>query len=439
MKRGSALKHFLIFNLSFFTFAQAHGKSEWSLGADTQLQEIYFPEAYGEDTNNSLFKFELDPLVKWKSGDHWRLYLRPVFVANPDNKSDREKYYFDPSEAYLKFQKNVLNIQLGFNLISWGVTDGYNPVDIVNTKQMFDPLKSKKLGALSLMISESLPWFDYDLVYIPQARESILPGEHSRWLPREVFVPQVPDNNLVLLLPTNLRYSYGKRDTLDNALSNNFALRLQKSFSIFDISLSGYDGLAGFPIIEPQVTGTIVQVSPKTVIQVDPDVLLNTKNYRIREGGFSLVSHQWDFLFKYETSYTQSYGDYVNLPGWTHENVLGLEKTFNIPDGTLIGIIQYSFLDTQKKNDSNLSLTEIFRRAWMIGGRLSWREVWSASLLALYDDVHASHFEEITVSRRFYDAWTLSLSADYITGSIENPLGLYNKNDSYQLSLSRSF
>ncbi len=431
-------------SLTSITFAaqtrsDSEQHSEWSLGLDTQLDEIYFPKDYGEDTSNSLFKLELDPLVKWKYGEHWRFYFRPVFVANPDNKSNSEKYFFDPTEAYLKFQKNVLNIQVGFNLVNWGVTDGYNPVDIVNTKQVFDPLRIKKLGALSLMVSESLPWFDYDFLYIPKARETILPGEQSRWLPREVFVPQVPDNNLVLLLPANLRYTYGSKDTLNNALDNNFALRLQKTISIFDFSLSGYDGVAGFPIVEPQVTGTIVQVSPKTVIQVNPDVILNLKTYRIRQGGFSLVSHQWDFLFKYETSYSQSYGDYVNLPGWLHENVLGLEKTFNIPDGTLIGVLQYSFLDTQKQNDSNLSITEIFRRAWMLGGRLSWGEVWSGSLLALYDDVHSSHFEEISVGRRFFDAWTVSLTADFITGSSENPLGLYNKNDSYRLTVSRSF
>lgn len=421
----------------------AREKSEWSLGLDVQFEDIFFPQDYGEDSSKSLFKLELNPLAKWKYGEQWRLYFHPVFIANPDSKSEREKYYFDPSEAYLKFQKNVLTIQAGLNLITWGVTDGYNPVDVINSKQLFDPLRAKKIGALSLLVTESLPWFDYDFVYIPKARETILPGEQSRWLPREIFIPQVAENNLVLILPINIRYSYGRRETLNEALDNNLALRLQKTFSIFDLSLSGFDGLAGFPLIEPQVTGTILQVSPKTVVQVNPDIVLNIKSYRIRQGGLSLVSHlainQWDFLFKYETSYTQSLGDYVNLPGWTHENVLGLEKTFNIPDGTVTGILQYSFLETQKQNDSNISLNEIFRKAWMLGGRLAWKELWTASLLALYDDVHASHFEEIRLDRRFFDTWTLSLTADFITGSRENPLGLYDKNDSYRLSLSRSF
>ncbi|WP_413292380.1 hypothetical protein ACLSU7_13310 [Bdellovibrio sp. HCB185ZH] len=417
----------------------ANAESEWSFGADLQMSEQYFPEEYGENTNTSLFKIEIDPLAKWKQGEHWRFYLKPVLVANPDNKSSEEQIFIDPSEAYLKFQKDVLNISLGYHLVTWGVTDGYNPIDVVNRRQIFDPLRSKKLGSPSLMISESLSWFDYDLIYIPKAREAIMPGENSRWLPRDVFIPQVPENNLVLLLPPNLRYHWGKNETLNDALDNNVALRLQKTISIFDISLTGFDGAGGYPIIEPQVTGTIVQVSPKTVIQVDPDVTLNRKQRRIRQGGFTLVSHQWDFLFKYATSYTDDYGDYVNLPGWLHENVLGIEKTFNFNDAMLITILQYSFLDSEKQNDSNISLTEVFRRSWMAGGRLTWKEVWNASVLGLYDTLNYSTFFEMTLGRRFFDAWSVNLTADFIAGSSENPLGVYSKNDSYLLSVSRSF
>lgn len=433
------MKFIVLFIFTIVWYQYANAESEWTFGADLQLSDQYFPEVYGEDTNDNLLKLELDPLIKWKSGEHWRLFFKPLLVANPDNKSSDERFFFEPSEAYIKFQKEVLNISVGYNIVTWGVTDGYNPIDVVNRKQIYDPIRSKKLGSPSILISESLGWFDYDLMYIPKSREAIMPGENSRWLPREVFIPQVPGNNIVLLLPGNLRYQWGSSQVLDDALDNNFALRLQKTFSIFDISISGFDGAASYPIIEPQVTGSIVQVSPKTVIQVDPDVRLDMKQYRIRQGGFSLVSRQWDFLFKYATSYTDDYGTYNNLPGWLHEHVLGLEKTFNFNDAMLIAIIQYSFLDSQKSNDSNISITEIFRRAWMAGGRLTWKEVWNASILGLYDTVHYSHFLEVTLGRRLFDAWSVNLTADFIAGSSENPLGLYSKNDSYLLTISRSF
>ena len=157
------------------------------------------------------------------------------------------------------------------------MTDGFNPVDIVNPKQYFDPLHSRKKGVLSLLVSESLPLFDYDFLYIPTNPGGSMPGEESRWLPREVFIPLDSANNTVLLLPESLRNHYGTTTDLDNARDNNFALRLQKHLG---------------------------------------PVTLNLKNDRTRQGGFTFVSSQWDFLFKYETSYSQSVDDDSLAPGF---------------------------------------------------------------------------------------------------------------------------
>ncbi len=431
---------FFISILVLTSTTEARRSTEWSLNLDGKFDYIYFPESYGEETNQDLSRLELDPIYKWKYLDSWRFYVRPTFVADPNNKSEEERYFFDASEAYLRYQTETFSLQAGSNIFSWGVTDGYNPLDILNSKQYFDPLHSRKLGAPSIALSQAWDIWDYDLVYIPQNRGATMPGSHSRWLPRDVFVPQTPDNDLILLLPESLRYNYASRENLDHALDHNAAFRLQHHGSILDLSLSYYEGVASFPLVQPVVTGTVVQVSPKTVIRVDPDVTLNTKNYRLRQGGLSLVSNQWDFLFKYAGSYSQSMGDDPLLPGWTHENVLGLEKTFNIgTEGLLIAVLQHSFIFSEKENDSNLSVIEIFRNAWMLGGKMTWKEVWNFSFLGLYDVNHSSHFVEFSMGRRFLDQWVFSLTADLIAGSSDTPLGVYEKNDSYTLSLSRSF
>lgn len=418
--------------------APAEKPYEWALHIDTRLDLVYFPEENG-DTNQFLTKLELDPNFRLKYLDSWRLFIKPTFVANPDNFSTEEQYFLDPTEAYLKYQGDTLSWQLGYNTFTWGVTDGYNPLDIVSSKQYFDPLHSRKLGAPSLAISQTLPWFDWDFAYIVQNRGATMPGEESRWLPREVYIPLDPANDLVLLLPSELRYHYNDRQNLDHALDNNLALRIQKHFTSIDIGLYGYSGVATFPLVQPIVTGTVVAVSPKTVIQVDPDIYLNTKNYPVHQGGFSFVSSQYDFLLKYATSYTQTIGDDPLLLGWTHENIVALEKTFQFTDGILIGVLQYSFLNTEKTNDSNLSLLEIFRNAWMLGGKMTWKEVWNFSFTGLYNSTTESHYEELILGRRFLDRWTVSFAANIISGEIQNPLGVYNKNDNYQLSLSASF
>ncbi|MGZ3768276.1 MAG: hypothetical protein ACXVCP_12740 [Bdellovibrio sp.] len=434
----------LLFLLSPFfltpSFGYTQKKTEWSLQLDTKLDAIFFPERYGEDTNNELYKLELDPIYKWKYKDNWRINLKPTYIANPNNKSEEERNFFDFTEGYVRYQGETASIQAGYNVFSWGVTDGYNPLDVVNSRQYFDPLHNRKLGALSLIFSQTLNIWDYELIYIPQNRGATLPGHNSRWLPRKIFVPQTVDNDVVLILPEVLRYNYSSRQNLDNALDNNVGLRIQRHGSFLEMGLTYFEGDALFPLVQPVVTGTIVEVSPKTVIKVDPDITLNTKNYKIRQGGLSLVTSQWDFLFKYVTSYTQSLGKDPLLPGWLHENVLGLEKNFNLGNnGSVIGILQYSFINSERRNESNLSFTEIFRRSWMIGGKMIWKEIWNFSLLGLYDDVRASSFIEASMGRRFFDVWNVSLTATAIQGAPDTPLGVYENNDSYTLSVMRSF
>lgn len=419
---------------------QAARKTEWSLHLDSKLEAQSFPQQYGDDTSTTLYRLELIPEYRWKYLETWRLHLKPLFVTDPENKSSEERSFFDPTEAYLRYQGESYSIQAGYNTFTWGVTDGYNPLDTINSKQYFDPLHARKLGAPSLTFSQGWGRWEYDLVYIPRARESVLPGENSRWLPREIYVPQTADNDLVLLLPENLRYTFSERRNFKSPLDNNYAFRLQYRGDWIDISLSTYEGVASFPYVEPVVTGSIVQVSPKTVIQVDPDVVLNAYNYRIQQSGLAIVTNQADFLFKVVGSYTRSLEDNPNIQAWINENVVGLEKTFSLgSEGLMIAILQYSFINTDKKNDSNLSITEIFRSAYMGGGRMTWKEVWGFNFMALYDSLRGSSFQEYSINRRLYDKLLFTLSASFIQGSSETPLGLYDKNDSYSLSLSRSF
>lgn len=430
----------ILFILSTAFSVQAKPRPEWSLHLDSKIEYSYFLSESASGTNRELYKMDLNPLYNWKYQDAWRIVAKPVFTTNPNNLSEEEKYFFDSADSYLSYKTDLFTFKAGSNIFSWGVTDGYNPLDIINSKQYFDPLHSRKLGALSLTFSQAFAEWDYELIYIPQNKGALLPGSQSRWLPREVFVPQVADNDLILNLPEKINYTYSKRKNINHALDNNFALRLQRRGENIDMGLSFYEGVASFPLIQPVVTGNIVQVSPKTIINVNPDISLNTWNYRIQQSGFTFVSNQMDFLFKAASAYTKNLEKNDSLQAWTHENILALEKTFNIGDDfMLIGVLQYSFIFSDKENDSNLSAMEVFRRAAMLGGRISWKEVWNISFLSLYDTIHSSTFHELSIGRRFADAWNLNISGNIIQGSPQTALGVYDKNDSLSLSLSRSF
>lgn len=380
---------------------EALAKSEWSLTTDAKIESVLWPAPYGEDTNNTLNRLALIPTLTGKFGSTYRLFVKPNFQWDPENKSTEERVFFDMGETYFKIRGESTSLQIGSSLVNWGVTDGYNPMDIVNPRQYYDPLRSVKLGAASLLLSHNTEKSEQELIYIPKNRASILPGTHSRWLPRQIYIPRSIDNNVVLLLPEDLRYTYESRQTLNNALDNNVGLRLQWHLGAVDLSFTGFDGAATFPIIQPEVTGTVIAISPLIILQTDPDVKLHLKTYRQRVGGFSWVSSQWNFLFKYATNYSQSLGDDPLLPGWTHENILGLEKNFNLgKEGLLVAILQYSYINTEKENDSNLSVTEIFRRSWIAGGRFSWGDNWTFTALGLYDSIRFSNFQQYALARR---------------------------------------
>ncbi len=426
---------------SFFLALQAQARSypEWSLNLSSSLRTTFFSH-HLDDTNQELIELEITPTYRWKNSDSWRAFLKPTIVLSPNNKSIKEQTFTDLGEAYVRYQSDLLTIQAGSTFYSWGVTDGYNPLDIINSRQYFDPIRSRKLGAPSISLSRTEDSWDYEIIWIPKNQEAQLPGNKSRWLPRQIYIPETQNNDLILILPKSPKYEYSSRQSLNDALENNFALRFQKRSSFIDFSLSFFEGAATFPLIEPEVTGSIIQISPKTVISVDPEITLHSKNFRLRQVGFSSVFNMDSFLLKIVSSYSQSIGDHPLLPGWAHESILGFEKVFDIGrEATLIAILQHSYINSERDRNSNLSATEFFRRGWMLGGRLSWKELWTFSALTLYDSLRGSHFEEISLTRRLRDVWMLEVNSRFIEGAQDTPLGVYDKNDSLNFSISRTF
>lgn len=433
----------LIFLFSALLFSQttwALQRTEWSLHLDSTFNVLLFNEEAGPNTNKDLYQLELMPIYLWKYRNDWRFVSQPLVQLSPHNLSVEERIYFDPNETYVRLKNDDFSLQLGSTLFAWGITDGYNPLDIINSRQYYDPLHARKQGALSVIFSQSFNSWDYEIVYIPENQSARLPGTQSRWLPREVFIPEGTQSEFVLNLPEELRYTYSPRQNLNDALKNNFAMRLQRPGASFDTAISFFEGAANFPLVQPEVTGTVVQVSPKTIINVDTDVTLHSKNYRIRHGGLAITVTRPQFLLKYATAYTQSLGADPLLPGWTHESVLGLEKNFNLSaDLLLITILQHSFINSERNSDSNFSVKEIFRRAWMLGGRLIWKDTWTFSFLGLQETLHLSHYEEISIAHRLQDHWNISLMANLISGPKDTALGVYHNNSSVSFSVSRSF
>jgi hypothetical protein len=415
----------------------AHADSEF--GADVRLAYTEWPQNYGETTNDRLTKLEIAPGASYKPTEKTRFVFKPYLLFDPGNTSPEERTFVDLGETTLRYKGDAFTIEAGSQIFHWGVTDGYNPLDVVNPEQYFDPLHAKKMGVVNLHYSHSSEQSEQELILIPTNRAAILPGPQSRWLPRKIFIPQDPNGNEELILPDTLRYTYESRETLNDAFKDNIAARLQWHWSGIDIGVIGYEGVAGFPLVQPVITGTIEQISPKIIIRTDPDVQLRLKDYRQKLIGGSWVSSQAGFLLKYATSYATSVGEDPLLPGWEHHNIIAVEKNFQPTEAlTITAVLQHAFVNTERKNESNLSVNEIFRRAWMAGARIAYGDLWTVTAFALYDSIHFSNSQDITIARKFNDAWTIEVNGIAISGAPDTPLGVYDRNDSITLSLARS-
>ena len=139
-------------------------------------------------------------------------------------------------------------VQIGFNTFTWGVTDGYNPVDVVSARRYEDPFNSTKLGAFSLLGRLDFGGVLFEGIYIPWQRASLLPGDNSRWLPRELGGP-IQYQGLTTDLPASPLFRFGDKIEYDSALKNNLGLRVSSHFLGIDAAGYVFDGAATVPSV----------------------------------------------------------------------------------------------------------------------------------------------------------------------------------------------
>ncbi len=412
-------------------------ENEWSSSFD--IKAVNFPLAVSPAVNDQLYQGDVK-LGLVIQGENLKFTGKLNYVADPNNKSTAEQSYFDLPEYNLKLKAQPFLFKIGTDIYNWGVTDGFNPLDLINTKTYFDPIHARKMGAGSLSMNYSGDWFELDLVYIPQARPSLLPGGNSRWLPRQIYISQsAAGPGVELLLPNQFSYSYLPRQSLGSPLQNNSALRLQAHLDNLELALYGYDGVASVPVITPVVSGTLVSLTPRQVIQVNSNVQLLLNDYRQQTAGFSFIKTLSSWQIKGEASWTQPGKE--SAQAWADAGILGVEKSWSVgSSGSLVTILQYSSANHAALPGNDLaSLSDFFNSNWMLGGHFSWRDNDSITFFYSYDSLTTSWMGDLSYSRRFSDNWSLGLGGTTLDGPSSSPLGVYSNNKNVYLNLSWNY
>jgi hypothetical protein len=403
---------------------------------------ISFQESNSPAVNNQLGLLKLSSQYENKFFEQLKLKINFVFISDPTNKSPEEKNSFDFQELNMKFKNQDIVYKLGWDIYNWGITDGYNPVDLLNTRNYFDPIHSRKLGAFSFSTNYAGDTAELDLVFIPQARESTLPGGASRWLPREVYVSQSSGGTTKLLLPTTLNYQFDYRKPVDNALDANAAVRLQFHLSELELAFYAYDGVAPLPLLSPYVNAEYVQYAPPiTTIKVLPDVTLRVQSYRQQTGGFSFNKSFESWQLKGVTTWTQPSQNVSTQLNWSQESVVAFEKPWAISaNANFITILQYANIRRPTSSGNDLaSISRFFDSNLMLGGTFMWRDTDTYTFFQSYDTLKYSQLSELSYERKLTDSTKLNLGLSSIDGANDSPIGVYAKNKSFSIGMSHIF
>jgi hypothetical protein len=433
-----------IFSLSFAAVTAQADEWKSTLHGDVEFDSTNYAQSIAptnqflESTNGAL-----DESIRY--GKNFRIKLDPVAQADPLNHSDSERYWFDLPQGYAQYQSSGWTFQGGYNTYTWGVTDGYNPLDVVSARRYEDPLNAQKLGAFSTSIKKDWGSFSIEGIYIPHQRSSVLPGNNSRWLPREVFTTTSVSNgtqSATLNLPPDVDYSFSPQAERDGALENNFGFRAQFSglVSGLDASLEAFEGAGATPAIDVTASGNVTQLQPSVVIQADPNIALTPVYYRQRMYGGSLVYANFGMIFRTEVAITRLISTGIDLPGNSEEYILGIERAITIADKDLTVLLQGTHArHDQALTDSTVSLYRIFDRAVILGLRYAFSEKLTVLGSGLLDTESHGSLTHLEASYALTDDWKLGLAGDILQGANYTPIGTYHENDRLIASAKYSF
>jgi hypothetical protein len=167
------------------------------------------------------------------------LTLRPFVRWDP---SDPARTHYDLRRADYVLSTGAWTLGAGVNTFSWGVLEGFHPVDILNQIDLVEePDGSQKLGQPYLSVGLGSSHLALSLYALPYFRERTFPGERGRLRPMRVV-----DTDQSLY------------DTRLGPFSPSFAGRLTLTTGPLDLALSGFRGVSREPRFFAQLSDSKV-------------------------------------------------------------------------------------------------------------------------------------------------------------------------------------
>jgi len=441
------MKKFLTLLLPLFFSQPAFAEWKSSLNADLEFESsVWKKKTVGPDSEKWRSTIGGKIPMALRKGKSFRMKFTPSFLSDPNSPSKREEFFWDIPEGFVQVQAQPFTIQAGLNTFSWGDTDIFNPLDVLNVRRYYDPLKSEKMGTLALLLKKDFEKFFVEGVYIPQARKAELPGENSRWMPREVYrvksIATSGGQQARIILPSTLKFRFVEDAEIEKALQNNYAFRAKFRFEGFDWSLVHFAGSSPTPDVRIRTISLGASVIRDNVYTVTagPDIGLQAGFYPIRLTGTSFTWVLGDFLVKGVGAYTHVVNRRFDLPSRIWESALGVERTFSLGNGSVTSILQGSYVNRGDGLETGtISLARMFDRAAMGAFRWAPSDSWTILGSFLRDLEYKGNLFHGEITTKVADGWKLKTAVDILGGDLETPLGTYRENDRVSVGVLAQF
>lgn len=369
-----------------------------------------------ENKLNSQWKFRSD------------IWMRSDFFA----RDAVETFQYVPKSFYLQHKSKVVTMRFGYQTMELLGPDLVNPADVVHSKNWVDPTNPVSQSSAGISLSKESGDWNWEVMYVPRQTAPTLPGAHSIWLPRKNRLP-IESQDTEIRIPDNVEYQYLGAKTVNNALNNNVAVKLQRKTDALETQLVYFNGLAHSPYVNTRVTGTLVSVSPDIIAVTSPVKLIPLYyRHQVAAGTFNMPFGSW--AIHGGINWMKPQGSDDRIPKETTLMVAGFEKSFETSLGMVTGILDYV---KQKRLDKDQIsfLRSIMEEAVTGGVRIPLGEETQIFAGGLYDLAGSSSVYKASVAHRLSSSLSVEGQGQMIQGPPKTLLGLYERYDSYQVKL----
>lgn len=365
---------------------------------------------------------------------------------------------FDIQKAYLSRTGERWSVLVGSDIVFWGTTESYNPVNIINQNDTFARFdETRKLGQPMVNVNyESGALGTFSFYALLGFREPDLGTTSSR--PRFIVVP---DDDVAIFEKSTDKIDFALRNTNTVGIGNGSLDYAISYFNGTDRSPVFLPGCANrrFPVSVPtcnavnrSIVNSYAGLQPGSPLPLAAQVFLNapaaTQAFllsgasvgavpyyqEIEQVGLELAYATGNWVWKFEGAQRFAQNEDYFL------GVAGVEYRFNEAFGTpgaLTVAAEYTYDDRSNLQPFTVFDDDIFASVrYDFNNRLAT----SITLSGLFDMGNGGDVYTLDISSRLTDSTQVSFSATQIDfGGFTDPLSLLTRDDYYELKFTYFF